>query len=98
MINESREKIIISMEDLTLLKESAEIGRARMFAAGLRGKSYQEKRYEFAKEWAGGNHWNTRSTREWARNILIELKILRESAAARAEAGGFLPGASSSEK
>lgn len=78
------ETVQFTAEDLELLRRSADAGRAMMFNLGRRGKSYQEKRYEFAKDWAEGNHWNTKRTREWAQDIREELEQMRAVAAARA--------------
>ena len=92
------ETIQFTAEDIDLLRASADVGRAMMFTMRRRGKSYQEKRYEFAKDWAEGNHWNTKRTREWARDIRKELEQMRAVAAARAKAGQSRPGASGSGK
>jgi hypothetical protein len=90
------EDITFTADDLDLLRKSADIGRAMMFNARLRGKSPQEKSYEFAKDWAEGNHWNTKRTREWAKEIKKRLDQMRAIAAARVKAGPSRPGVSGS--
>jgi hypothetical protein len=86
-VSKVQEEITFTFEDLELLRVATDIGRATMFKFGLRGKSYEERRYEFAKEWAEGNRWNTARTRAWARDIKRELEEMRAASAAPAAPG-----------
>lgn len=82
-----RGEVTFTPEDIEILRQSAERGRGRMFTLGLRGRSYEEERYEFAKDWAEGNHWNTARTRNWAAKIKRELEQMRTRLADHAAPG-----------
>lgn len=69
--------------EIEILRQTAEAAREIIKGVGGRFESYQEKRYEFAKEWAEGNHWNSKKSIAWAERIKREVKalmLLRNSA------------------
>lgn len=81
------EEITFTAEDLELLRQAAVAAATMIHNVGCRFESYQEASYQFAKEWAEGNRWNTPKTRAWARRIEGDLVRMRRRAAGAAEHG-----------
>lgn len=69
--------ITFTPEEIEVLRISAEMTAHYLRAEGLRFKPYQVKRYEFAKEWAEGNHWTSKKAVAWAARIKRELLTRR---------------------
>ncbi|MEK6744268.1 MAG: hypothetical protein AABZ15_11680 [Nitrospirota bacterium] len=72
-----REEIQFTAEDLARLRSSAESAAAIARRHGCRDATYQERRWEFAKDWAAGNRWNTKKSWNWAREIKKELDEMK---------------------
>lgn len=62
-------KIEFTAKDLHRLRWEARTARARMKAEGLYGRCFEEERYEFAREYARGNTWNTERSKRFAERV-----------------------------
>jgi len=74
------ETITFTTEEIEVLRRSAEMTRTIIKNIGGTFESYQEKRYEFAKDWAEGNHWTSKKSVAWAERIKREVRSLMQSA------------------
>ena len=81
------ETITFTAAEIEVLRRSAEMTEQYLRSEGLRFKPYQVKRYEFAKEWAEGNHWNSKKSTAWAEKIKRELKAAKDLMRRRGSAG-----------